>query len=147
MLILYEGELLHTDSSTDILEHYGVKVMRWGIRRNKKSTVQKANIAFWKKKADKIDQNRSKAGVDKTTHKKLYNDIRKDIEREALMLNNGRIDRKTGDLFVRSQISDAYSRISKDKRYNPKSYSDLKRTVMQDTDIHESDLVSTAYSR
>ena len=25
MLILHEGEILHTDSSTDILEHYGVK--------------------------------------------------------------------------------------------------------------------------
>ncbi len=30
MLILHEGELLHTDSSTDILEHYGVKGMKWG---------------------------------------------------------------------------------------------------------------------
>ena len=32
MLILYEGEILHTDSSTDILEHYGVKGMKWGKR-------------------------------------------------------------------------------------------------------------------
>ena len=32
MLILHEGELLHTDSSTDILEHYGVKGMKWGGR-------------------------------------------------------------------------------------------------------------------
>lgn len=32
MLILNEGELLHTDSSTDILEHYGVKGMKWGKR-------------------------------------------------------------------------------------------------------------------
>ena len=32
MLILHEGELLHTDSSTDILEHYGVKGMKWGKR-------------------------------------------------------------------------------------------------------------------
>ena len=35
MLILYEGEILHTDSSTDILEHYGVKGMRWGKRLHK----------------------------------------------------------------------------------------------------------------
>ena len=32
MLILYEGEILHTDSSTDILEHYGVKGMKWRKR-------------------------------------------------------------------------------------------------------------------
>ena len=32
MLILHEGELIHTDSSTEILEHYGVKGMKWGKR-------------------------------------------------------------------------------------------------------------------
>ena len=32
MLILHEGEILHTDSSTDILEHYGVKGMKWRKR-------------------------------------------------------------------------------------------------------------------
>ena len=32
MILIYEGEILHTDSSTDILEHYGVKGMRWGKR-------------------------------------------------------------------------------------------------------------------
>lgn len=32
MIIIHEGEILHTDSSTDILEHYGVKGMRWGKR-------------------------------------------------------------------------------------------------------------------
>ena len=38
MLILHEGELLHTDSSTDILEHYGVKGMKWGKRLFKSSS-------------------------------------------------------------------------------------------------------------
>lgn len=32
MLILIEDNLLHTDSSTEILEHYGVKGMKWGKR-------------------------------------------------------------------------------------------------------------------
>lgn len=32
MLMLHEGELLHIDSSTEILEHYGVKGMKWGKR-------------------------------------------------------------------------------------------------------------------
>ena len=38
MLILHEGELLHTDSSTDILEHYGVKGMKWGRRLRSAAT-------------------------------------------------------------------------------------------------------------
>ena len=38
MLILHEGELLHTDSSTDVLEHYGVKGMKWGKRLFKSSS-------------------------------------------------------------------------------------------------------------
>ena len=32
MILLHKGELLHTESSTDILEHYGVKGMKWGKR-------------------------------------------------------------------------------------------------------------------
>lgn len=32
MILIHEGEILHTDSSTDILEHYGVKGMKWGKR-------------------------------------------------------------------------------------------------------------------
>ena len=32
MLILHEGEFLHTDSFTDVLEHHGVKGMKWGKR-------------------------------------------------------------------------------------------------------------------
>ena len=32
MILIHEGEILHTDSSTDIIEHYGVKGMKWGKR-------------------------------------------------------------------------------------------------------------------
>ena len=32
MILIHEGEILHTDSSTDILEHYGMKGMKWGKR-------------------------------------------------------------------------------------------------------------------
>ena len=33
MIILKDGLLTHVDSSTDILEHYGVKGMKWGKHR------------------------------------------------------------------------------------------------------------------
>ena len=48
MLIINEDTLIHTDSSSDVIEHFGVKGMRWGIRRfgierfsSKKSTPKK----------------------------------------------------------------------------------------------------------
>ena len=43
MLILHEGELLHTDSSTDVLEHYGVKGMKWGKRLRTAATKVASN--------------------------------------------------------------------------------------------------------
>ena len=43
MLILHEGELLHTDSSTDVLEHYGVKGMKWGKRLRSAATAVASN--------------------------------------------------------------------------------------------------------
>lgn len=43
MLILHEGELLHTDSSTEILEHYGTKGMKWGKRLRSAATAVASN--------------------------------------------------------------------------------------------------------
>lgn len=36
MLIIKEDTLIHTDSSSDVIEHYGIKGMRWGIRSRHK---------------------------------------------------------------------------------------------------------------
>ena len=63
MLILHEGELLHTDSSTDVLEHYGVKGMKWGKRVGK----------FSKKVANYYDHtNRMNRKIDNTTALRKY---------------------------------------------------------------------------
>lgn len=34
MIIINEDTLIHTDSSSDVIEHFGVKGMRWGQRRS-----------------------------------------------------------------------------------------------------------------
>lgn len=39
MLILNDNELQHVDSTSEILEHYGVKGMKWGLRKLKKIGV------------------------------------------------------------------------------------------------------------
>lgn len=33
MYIIHENELIHVDTGSDVLEHYGVKGMKWGQRR------------------------------------------------------------------------------------------------------------------
>lgn len=33
MYVIHENELVHVDSGSDVLEHYGVKGMKWGQRR------------------------------------------------------------------------------------------------------------------
>ena len=33
MIIINEDTLIHTDSSSDVIQHFGVKGMRWGQRR------------------------------------------------------------------------------------------------------------------
>ena len=56
MLILYEGEILHTDSSTDILEHYGVKGMKWGKRLHKYKVdrIKRRSTGLKAKNGDKL---------------------------------------------------------------------------------------------
>lgn len=34
MKLIEEGKLIHTDSSEDILLHFGTKGMKWGVRKN-----------------------------------------------------------------------------------------------------------------
>ena len=39
MLIIKEDTLIHTDSSSDIIQHFGVKGMRWGQRRSRANVM------------------------------------------------------------------------------------------------------------
>lgn len=54
MIILKDDKLIHVDSSTDVLEHYGVKGMRWGKHRsNMKKVRQEQNARLKKLKYNK----------------------------------------------------------------------------------------------
>ena len=75
MLILHEGELLHTDSSTDILEHYGVKGMKWGKRLGSAATKlyddHKENLRYKYRKSGLNEEQ-----VEQKLQKRLKNEKR-----------------------------------------------------------------------
>ena len=75
MLILHEGELLHTDSSTDILEHYGVKGMKWGRRLRSAATKlyddHKENLRYKYRKSGLNEEQ-----VEQKLQKRLKNEKR-----------------------------------------------------------------------
>ena len=60
MLIIKEDTLIHTDSSSDVIEHFGVKGMKWGIRSRHK--VLKDLYSSYKE-ADRHASNLSPAAI------------------------------------------------------------------------------------
>lgn len=58
MLFLHDGELIHADRGSDILEHYGVKGMRWGARR---ALNKMEKYKFKQKKYKEIANSRRRA--------------------------------------------------------------------------------------
>ena len=89
MLILHEGELLHTDSSTDILEHYGVKGMKWGGRLFKSSSPD-----------EKIKKSKQRI-KDLKEEEKEFNNILKDRKKAK--------SPKSRDLARKSAFADSYT--------------------------------------
>ena len=75
MLILIEDNLLHTDSSTEILEHYGVKGMKWGKRLRSASSKlydnHKENLRYKYRKSGLNEEQ-----VEQKLQKRLKNEKR-----------------------------------------------------------------------
>ena len=80
MIILVEDNLLHVDSSTDILEHYGVKGMKWGKRlRSAVESVKQAPKNIYNNHVENIKYSYRKKGlseaeVEAKTKKRLRNE-------------------------------------------------------------------------
>ena len=80
MLILVEDNLLHVDSSTDVLEHYGVKGMKWGKRlRSAVESVKQAPKNIYNNHVENIkysyrQDGYSEAEVEAKTKKRLRNE-------------------------------------------------------------------------
>ena len=80
MLILVEDNLLHVDSATDVLEHYGVKGMKWGKRlRSAVEGIKQAPRNIYNNHVENIKYSYRKKGlseeeVEAKTKKRLRNE-------------------------------------------------------------------------
>lgn len=86
-----QNELVSVDSSSDFIEHFGIKGMRWGFRKNRASNVRARRraknsartTAKWKKKyqnrASMTDKDIRRA----TERLRLENDFAEQIKRNA----------------------------------------------------------------
>ena len=82
MLLLNNNELQHVDSSSDILEHYGVKGMKWGKRL--RSTVD--NIKSFPSKVynNHVENLRYKYRTEGMTEPEVENVLRKRLRNEKI---------------------------------------------------------------
>lgn len=86
-----QNELVSVDSSSDFIEHFGIKGMKWGFRKNRSSNVRARRraknsartTAKWKKKyqnrASMTDKDIRRA----TERLRLENDFAEQIKRNA----------------------------------------------------------------
>ena len=80
MIILVEDNLIHVDSATDVLEHYGVKGMKWGKRlRSAVESVKQAPKNIYNNHVENIKYSYRKKGfseaeVEAKTKKRLRNE-------------------------------------------------------------------------
>lgn len=66
MLIISENELLHTDSCEDIIEHHGIKGMKWGQRLRGNYVVGSGTANRAQKKILRLQKRNKRTGWNKT---------------------------------------------------------------------------------
>ena len=154
MIILKDDDLLHVDSSADILEHYGVKGMKWGKHRtNMKKVRQEQNTRIKKLKSNKktslknirkenLDNDEMLAtksrGKNKPSYENLYSHASKRVEL---------VNKRTNDEL-------AYKTAKLDKRFEIKKqrYIDKYSTTndvkgLNDKGIRKFDKAASKYAR
>lgn len=140
---LMNPELLHAirgNESDDIIEHFGIKGMRWGFRKNRserskmrqlKKASRKAGAA-WNKKYHSRHMMTSHDLREATNRLRLENDFAEQIQRSNRLSNPGgqksfgSFGRETGKLIRDTAVQT----ITKDLlTKNPKNYSQLTKNL------------------
>ena len=147
MIILKDDTLKHVDSSLDILEHYGVKGMKWGKHRaNMKKVRQEQKSRVKKLKSDKkisvktirkenLDNDEMLAAKSRGKNKPIYEDLYTHARKRVNLVEkrgNDELAYKTAKLNKRFQIKkqlyiDKYSSTNDIKGLNDKGMKKLDK--------------------
>ena len=147
MIILKDDTLVHVDSSTDIIEHYGVIGMRWGKHRaNMKKVRQEQKSRVKKLKSDKkisvktirkenLDNDEKIAAKSRGKNKPSYEDLYTHARKRVNLVEkrgNDELAYKTAKLNKRFQIKkqlyiDKYSSTNDIKGLNDKGMKKLDK--------------------
>lgn len=154
MIILKEDALLHVESSTDILEHYGVKGMKWGKHRaNMKKVRQEQNARIKKLKSNKktslknirkenIDNDQMLADKSRGKNKPSYENLDTHARKRVELVNkraNDELAYKTAKLYKRFEI--------KKQRYIDKYSSTNDVKGLNDKGIRKFDKAADKYAK
>lgn len=86
-----QNDMVSVDSSSDVIEHFGIKGMKWGFRKNRvaktkakrRSKNSAKTSAKWKKKYQNRDSMSDKDILRATERLRLENDFAEQIKRSA----------------------------------------------------------------
>lgn len=140
MYIIHENELIHVDAGSDVLEHYGVRGMKWGKRISNsyagslsKNSYNQYRHPILARKAAKAASSKSAMGRFMGTkrsldyqnkfvktqrdanidYKKKLKDLKKNRYKKADVINRP-IDKKLEKVYDKQEI--AYSNLEKNKK-------------------------------
>lgn len=120
-------EMNSYQNHNNFLEHYGVKGMKWGVRKSyeKAKKVFSSKISDYKKK--KLKKKRVKS-LEKARKVRMANmkKAKKAAERRAKILKNPTKLLKNRDQFTRSEIEDAIKGFNLERNLRELSYSQLE---------------------
>lgn len=86
MIIISENELIHTDSFDDVIEHFGTKGMKWGMRKTKADfkTLLKGKVVNTHRRLDYVN----KFVDDRIAAKKNYKSAKRSIDEKYSKLED-----------------------------------------------------------
>lgn len=126
MKLIEEGQLIHTESSEDVLLHFGTKGMKWGVRKlgaKIKAAIDRGNANYYNstkgmQRQWALDRKYNKAewkAVQKKTRKSAFSPLTKDV-----------LNRQKAEYSKLKSYKDAMNEVDSARKSSGKDINDRK---------------------